>query len=209
MGIFLVDIREKMKLTKDDMASILGVSRMNVYNLENKDNVPFKYYKKIEHLLSEKEKKYILQNYYSMSFDDETANVVETDAEMSKKHYNNRIVVYNNIDDFLLNFDKNEYNNDLNKLVVTNAADENCKVFVCRLDKNKIFIDVTKRTPSTKDGLYVVKNTLSDKVISFLAHIRINELTGQVVMKLENGTETAMSETCKIIGRVISKIVSV
>lgn len=64
-------------------------------------------------------------------------------------------------------------------------------------------------TPSEEPGVFVVKNELEEGVTTFIATVHIDVLTGQVMMCLQDGLQQILLSTCKIIGRVISKIVSV
>lgn len=194
---FLNKIRVRNGLSVEEFANILGITKQGLYFIM-KANKPLqkKYLNKIQHLLTNEEKEALNKiNTVITNF------VKQTDENINNSQ---QLRFYNSFDDFIANIVTNDKNNKIQQLFKNNQ-----NIAICKFKNDNLIIDTEQRQLLSEGGLYAIKNNLSDKTVAFFAHLRIDELTGKTLIKLENGAETVMPETCKIIGRVVSKIVSV
>ena len=218
MNNFLVYIREKYKMTKDEIANLLGISRMNVYNLEKRDDIPYKYYQKIQHLLSPEEQIEVLNKHYKSTI--AYQNSIINSNQSNRTNYNNiqkqdniiiNINYYQNIIDFSKN--QNAINlvcpiNILFSLINNKQVQDYSKIVICKDNNETYIVDTSSTTPTDKPQLCIVENKIDiNNTTCFSAMVRRDVLTNKLIMSIAGQPEIEMLKTCSIIGIVVCRII--
>ena len=216
MKNFLVHIREKYKMTKDDIANLLGVSRMNVYNLEKRDDIPYKYYQKIQHLLSPEEQIEVLSKHYKSTI--AYQNSIINTNQINCTNYNNiqkqdntiiSINYYQNIIDLSKNQNAIKLDcpvNIMSSLINNQQIQDYSKIVICKDSNDTYIIDTSNTAPTDKPRLCIVENKIDiNNTTCFSAMVRRDVLTNKLIMSIAGQPETELLKTCSIIGVVLCK----
>ena len=216
MKNFLVHIREKYKMTKDDIANLLGVSRMNVYNLEKRDDIPYKYYQKIQHLLSPEEQIEVLSKHYKSTI--AYQNSIINTNQINCTNYNNiqkqdntiiSINYYQNIIDLSKNQNAIKLDcpvNIMSSLINNQQIQDYSKIVICKDSNDTYIIDTSNTAPTDKPRLCIVENKIDiNNTTCFSAMVRRDVLTNKLIMSIAGQPEMELLKTCSIIGVVLCK----
>ena len=216
MKNFLVYVREKYKMTKDDIANLLGVSRMNVYNLEKRDDIPYKYYQKIQHLLSPEEQIEVLNKHYKSTI--AYQNSIINTNQINCTNYNNiqkqdntiiNINYYQNIMDLSKNQNAIKLDcpvNTLSSLVNNQQIQDYSKLVICKDNNETYIIDTANTIPTDRPQLCIIENKIDiNNTTCFSAMVRRDVLTNKLIMSIAGQPEMELLKTCSIIGIVLCK----
>ena len=205
-------------MTKDEIANLLGISRMNVYNLEKRDDIPYKYYQKIQHLLSPEEQIEVLNKHYKSTI--AYQNSIINSNQSNRTNYNNiqkqdniiiNINYYQNIIDFSKN--QNAINlvcpiNILFSLINNKQVQDYSKIVICKDNNETYIVDTSSTTPTDKPQLCIVENKIDiNNTTCFSAMVRRDVLTNKLIMSIAGQPEIEMLKTCSIIGIVVCRII--
>ena len=221
-------IRKMLKISSEELASMIGCSVPHVYAIETgvvKLNTDW--------IIK-------ISNALRCDASQLTDDLTDSDVDNIKKHYYNYNITYNNsivnskrsnytvnnaenLDSLNVKFYKNiidlsNQQNALNKKIDVQTLQflTNChndfdfsEITLCCDGNDVLFIDASQTTVTERPQLFIIKNELVNNTTTFFATIYIDVITGATIMKMQDGSVRSFVSTCKIIGRVIKKIIDV
>lgn len=218
-------IRKRLRIKPDELASLLKCSVTQIYALETekvtidedwklKLSDVFKCDKELikKENLSNADLENIKNNYLNHIICNKSIiNSNQSKCNDARKTDTTNIAYYNNIIDLVNNQHATtlRYNVEQLQIFINSVATNYSAIRICKNKNETLLINTSISRATDEPCVFVVKNKLEENTTAFIATINIDMLTGKTLMKLENGIETVMPSTCKIIGRVISKIVSI